>query len=87
MGYQGNLVKEFDSRLKPQDRNRKQVVGPHGLYLDRVFCSNCYKDSGISFVDSTHILYVCQDCTNQGVVLPFQVMDEAAVEQFKRNGG
>lgn len=61
-----------DSRPKVR---RGDIRTPHGNATP-VFCANCGRASGFAFVDTTRILYLCDECEAKHGGLPLPVVDE-----------
>lgn len=68
-----------DSRPREQ---RGQILTPFG-WATPVYCVNCGKPYGFAFVDTTHILYICDDCEDRCGVPDLPVVDEDYVRGRK----
>lgn len=55
---------------------------PHGNATP-VFCIYCCKQDGFAYVDTTHIICVCDDCVHTHGSLPLPVVDEDYVRGRK----
>jgi len=52
-----------DARLNSLDRKRKEIVGPLGKFMERVYCVNCGTDGGAVTKEwAEHIFYLCNVC-------------------------
>jgi hypothetical protein len=71
-----------DSRLSPQNRERKDVAGPRGARMYRAFCVSCGADGGLVSQDMALFIYLCNGCAEKYGGLPLPEVSE----EFMRTG-
>jgi len=72
-----------DSRLSPVNRDRKDVVGPHGRRVYRAYCVMCSKQGPLVSKGTAAFIYVCNRCVREHGT-PAGLME--VPEEFWRTG-
>lgn len=72
-----------DARLRSDRRHRTDVaarfIRDYGERYDLVFCVNCGASGGACTKDTTHILYLCEPCSQKWGKLPLPEVPEEFV--------
>lgn len=67
-----------DSRLRPENRSRKETLGRLG-YMERVYCLNCGTPGGL-VKNARFVVYLCSACERFGRLplpeMPLSEIDE-----------